>query len=480
MERKMDYREQERFLERYATVWMVAAGALVVGASLAMRKVTWESVTFLAAVVAVAGTLSYLPKYLHIHHEPDRRYRWAVRARWIMVATSVVFAVAVAGRDRIVLEVVLGSGVWLALVNLFLKTVCKREALLGYRWMAPFYFFGDLLMILLLATVMKEKWFLIAALLVIAVEFAIVLNDGLGIWFPILLMAISATILRQAVLPEAYGFGSGYLVVMAAGVAASASALTLMAQHQARRNLKKTALDLSAFTGMPEAEAETRLVSSHALIIESWKKAALDEKDKAALARWYSENALNYMFSLARFHLTYKHITFTLDMLRLSRGRCLDYGAGKGELALELARRGLDVTYYDVPGKSREYAEWEAARRKANLRFLSSKEELQTEVAARGKFDTILTLDVLEHLPDLRGELEFLLSLLAPKGRLLMTVPEGATESQPMHLSHDLSTLGMLEERGLRSLKTPWMRLMGSEILRKKHCVVVEMDRDIG
>ena len=136
--------------------------------------------------------------------------------------------------------------------------------------------------------------------------------------------------------------------MMAAGVTAFTSALTLMAQHQVNVNLRNTAKDLSVFAGLPEEEAETRLVTSHAMIIEAWKKAALDENDKTGLALWYSENALNYMFSLARFHLSYKHITFTLDMLRLGRGRCLDYGAGKGELAMELSRRRVDVTYFEI------------------------------------------------------------------------------------------------------------------------------------
>jgi hypothetical protein len=81
---------------------------------------------------------------------------------------------------------------------------------------------------------------------------------------------------------------------------------------------------------------------------------------------------------------------------------------------------------------------------------------------------------VLEHLPDLAGELRFLTALLAPSGRLILTIPEGATESQPMHLSHDLSALKILDEAGLKNIKTAWMKLAGSEILRKSHCVVME------
>jgi 2-polyprenyl-3-methyl-5-hydroxy-6-metoxy-1,4-benzoquinol methylase len=106
-----------------------------------------------------------------------------------------------------------------------------------------------------------------------------------------------------------------------------------------------------------------------------------------------------------------------------------------------------------------------------NLYFTSSKEEIDAQGL---QFDTIISLDVLEHLPDLNGELTYLTSRLAPGGRLIMTVPVGATESHPMHLAHDVRSMEFLEERGLRDIKDWKLRLTGSEILRKRDCVIME------
>jgi 2-polyprenyl-3-methyl-5-hydroxy-6-metoxy-1,4-benzoquinol methylase len=245
----------------------------------------------------------------------------------------------------------------------------------------------------------------------------------------------------------------------------------MMAIAQARKNYDATVADLSAFTGMDRFETESRLLHSRDLLADAWKKADLDENDKEGLAQWYADNSLSYLFDIARFHLSYKHIAFSLDVIKLSRGRCLDYGAGKGELALALARNGMLVTYFDVPGKTRAYAEWNAARQDLNLLFTSNKDELRGEAL---KFDTVISLDVLEHMPDLAGELNYLNALLAPKGRLILTVPVGATQSHPMHLTHDVRTIEFLNQHGFRNLKDWKLRLTGSEILRKRDCVVMQ------
>jgi hypothetical protein len=130
-------------------------------------------------------------------------------------------------------------------------------------------------------------------------------------------------------------------------IAGAASWLTILASEQATKNRERTLACLSAFTGMDRGATEDRLMRSRRMLADAWKQANLDENDKAGLARWYAENSLSYLFDIARFHLSYKHIAFSLDVVKLSRGRCLDYGAGNGELALVLARRGLLVTYFD-------------------------------------------------------------------------------------------------------------------------------------
>jgi 2-polyprenyl-3-methyl-5-hydroxy-6-metoxy-1,4-benzoquinol methylase len=470
----MLYAEQRRFLDRYNREWIVAALALVLTAIWTAHSLggILRGAWFLLATVLVTLTLWYQPKYLHIHHEPDRRYIWAVRARWILITSLTVIALFANLHQPDIARRVLIPAVWMLAVNAFVKTAWSRERWLAYRWMPPIYFLGDLLAFLFLSAADAADPFVIIALLLLSVEFALALNADFGIGFTL------SVALFACVFVAAFNCATDrtiYFFPIVLVAAASTARLTAIARTQARRNHDATSADLAAFAEMNPAQTEARLLSSRGMLAQSWKNAHLDESNKAALAQWYSDNSLSYLFDIARFHLTYKHIMFSLDVLGLSRGRCLDYGAGKGELAINLARSGCAVTYFDVPGRSCDYAGWNAQRSGLTLTFTSRKEEIMAEVAARGKYDTILSLDVLEHLPDLGGELEFLASVLAPGGRMILTVPEGATESHPMHLSHRISTEDFLCQRGLRNARTWRIRLTGSEILRKPSCVIMQL-----
>ena len=62
-------------------------------------------------------------------------------------------------------------------------------------------------------------------------------------------------------------------------------------------------------------------------------------------------------------------------------------------------------------------------RERLSLHFLTTRPELLQRAASNGGFDTIVALDVLEHIPDLAAVLELFASLLAPGGRLIVNVP---------------------------------------------------------
>ena len=70
------------------------------------------------------------------------------------------------------------------------------------------------------------------------------------------------------------------------------------------------------------------------------------------------------------------------------------------------------------------------------------------EYARQRGFDTVFSFDVLEHLPDLPGELSFLSSLLNPGGVFVFDVPAGSTKAHPMHLNHNLNVLAFMRANG--------------------------------
>ena len=236
--------------------------------------------------------------------------------------------------------------------------------------------------------------------------------------------------------------------------ALAAGALVARAQKQNRKNFVAAKNELKEFTGYSDDKIRDLWATSNEQLAKNWKDAHLDESDREKMTAWYRENSELYMFAISGYNLEYKRIRDSIKMLRFGRGACLDYGAGNGEIILELARRGHAAIYFDVDGTSMRFARFRAEQQKLAVEFFHSKDDLAASAKQRG-LDTVFSFDVLEHLPDLPGELKFLSSLLNSGGRMAFDVPAGSTKAHPMHLNHHLDvnaymeSIGMTEERGL-------------------------------
>ena len=107
-----------------------------------------------------------------------------------------------------------------------------------------------------------------------------------------------------------------------------------------------------------------------------------------------------------------------LDRLELpAQARILDAGCGSGRNMVDLARRGT-VCGVELASSSLQRAR---ARGVGDVRPGSLQERLPFPDSA---FDLAVALDVLEHLPDDRPAWSALARVLAPGGRLVVTVPQ--------------------------------------------------------
>ena len=112
-----------------------------------------------------------------------------------------------------------------------------------------------------------------------------------------------------------------------------------------------------------------------------------------------------------------------LDLLarHVPRGRLLEVGCGYGLLLDEARRRGYEVEGVELSA---------AAVRYARERFGLPVEEIALEDAALAaqasdkRYDSVLAVDILEHLDDPVLAIERLCALLAPGGALLITTPD--------------------------------------------------------
>ncbi len=104
------------------------------------------------------------------------------------------------------------------------------------------------------------------------------------------------------------------------------------------------------------------------------------------------------------------------------------------------------------------FARHRAQRQNLSVEFTTTKDEV-SEAAARHGFDTVFAFDVLEHLPDLPGELDFLSSLLRRGGVMVFDVPAGSTKAHPMHLNHQLNVFEYMGRKGLLDKRPAYLRI---------------------
>jgi 2-polyprenyl-3-methyl-5-hydroxy-6-metoxy-1,4-benzoquinol methylase len=399
---------------------------------------------------ALAVFIYYTPDYLHLTVDPRRRSRWAVKIRWRIIAAALIIGGLLASNARERAWVAMAI-VWLLAFNLFGRSVPKRFVPL-YFWLADIA-----LLAVLLLTVRLDL--LLATLLVAgAAHLAIVLSDRAEVYWVSLVSIMSMLLVFLAAW---FQNASLFFALALIGLLLVASLATAYLVHRAEErnteNVKASIHELNAFTGYPAERILYLWAVSNQELAKNWKQAQIADNDHERLKEWYRQNSELYLFALAGYNLEYKRIRSNLNMLKYAHGSCLDYGAGNGELLLEIAHTDRAV-YYDVEGETMRFARERAKQRNLTIQFFRAKAELATTAQLAG-FDTIFSLDVLEHLPDLAGELNFLASLLNPGGLLVFDVPAGATKSHPMHLNHDLDVAAFMRANGFKDERTLWQKL---------------------
>ena len=452
----MNYRDQEKFL-RGSRIW---GGAVCLGflAVTAVTRLTFngrwrsiETVAFLLASIAAAVLMYYTPDYLHLSVTPEKKRRWEINLRWRIAGAALLLGLLLAPSN---------AGRFFA--------VFAGLALAGANWLAhkkvparnlPAYFWITDLLLLFLSLVRADAGSAGILLIALAAAAHVAIarrQDRHLLWAAIALIS-GMVVVSFATGPLGHGaFLAGSLLLL---VAAFGTVLLVhRARQQNEKNIAAAMGELIAFTGYPADRIRELWATSNQQLAANWQQATPGEDDRERMAEWYRQNSELYLFAISAYNLEYKRIRSNMKVLRLARGATLDYGAGNGEILLELARRGHRATYYDVEGVTMRFARQRAANQGLAIEFFHTKDALAQYASVNG-FDTVFSFDVLEHLPDLPGELSFLSSLLKPGGLFVFDVPAGSTRAHPMHLNHNLNVLEYMHAKGLADERNLTLRL---------------------
>ncbi len=197
-------------------------------------------------------------------------------------------------------------------------------------------------------------------------------------------------------------------------------------------------------------------LKSHLIEFLSIKEDALSgllENAKMDLANLHPGNSLNeaedfykeivgdkHLADLAAWHISSKdYIADTLKLQqRFSKNLVLDFGGGIGTHALAnaMSTKVEHVFFVDINQTNRKFVEYRAKKLGLLKKFTFCKTIQETEISM---FDTIVCLDVLEHLSDPSFQLETFCELMGPNsiGLFNWYFYKGENNEYPFHVDDE-------------------------------------------
>lgn len=204
--------------------------------------------------------------------------------------------------------------------------------------------------------------------------------------------------------------------------------------------------NLQEYYGLSRKEILHLLRSSGRLSTDFWR--CLNPKTEKDVKNFYEENPF-YVFELIFWHSTGYQRNLRQKFIAMLNGRVLDYGGGVGDLCIEIAKKGFEVDYADLQGRTFEFAKWLFSKKGRNIGIIN----LSAEKIYK-KYDTILCIDVIEHVKDPKLLLKDFVDRLSDGGRLIITaLHPDVSEEKPMHFEikfdpeNYLNSLGMVRNK---------------------------------
>lgn len=169
----------------------------------------------------------------------------------------------------------------------------------------------------------------------------------------------------------------------------------------------------------------------------------------------FYEITLFYIFELSLWHMTMYQKKFRKEVLKIAQGKVLDFGGGIGDMSLMIAKKGVLVEYADVSGNTYNFAKWLFSKNNLSVKMI----DLSTQKVSE-QYDTIVCIDVIEHLLNAKEVFKDLALRLKPGGKFVVTnlvVEEESLHNHPMHEKINLNADDYLKSLHLFKTEKPWL-----------------------
>ncbi|MFH1778320.1 MAG: class I SAM-dependent methyltransferase [Candidatus Omnitrophota bacterium] len=212
--------------------------------------------------------------------------------------------------------------------------------------------------------------------------------------------------------------------------------LKYITNQDAKKNdlFNKTVVEISEYLKEPQE-----------VVREKYKKCGPDSeeqfdvfKDQANLrdldVKEFYKRCSYYIYELPLWNAEHnrpKHL-YLMSRAFLKRNKykkVLDFGAGTGDLCIELAKNNLDVTYCDIGEQLYNFAKWRFEKKNLSVKIIEGIENLDDEI-----YDCIFSFDAFEHIKDLSEVIKVLVKHIRPGGGLIFS---GAFVGGTLHLEEN-------------------------------------------
>ncbi len=214
-----------------------------------------------------------------------------------------------------------------------------------------------------------------------------------------------------------------------------------------QQRLKNLRQDIADFTNTDIEEVNRRLLYTRANFAKLWGERTGNIED-------FYKNNTEALYEDANFNLSNEYAPGKLvPLTKTLNEKVVDIGCGIGTAAIMLAEQGCEVTGYDINEYTISFCNYLKEKYSFPITFTTKFPDLS-------KFDTVVAIDTLEHIEDLRGFIKMLGERMKVGDRLYHNEPTKENlcieTHHPQHFDHTEMIDTYLKEAGFSKKNDVW------------------------